>query len=86
MKKKILSLMIALSMVLCITGCDHLEDKSEDMGNNSPFFTIYKGVDVYIYVDKETNVQYVMVNNGRGGVGFQPLYNADGTLKLYQGE
>ena len=54
--------------------------------NNSPFVTVYRGSDVWIFVDKETDVEYVVVQNGHGGTEFQPLYNADGTLKLYGGD
>ncbi len=86
MKKKILSVIIVLSMVLCLAGCDYSEDKSEVSENKSPFFIIYSDSDVWVFVDKETSVQYVMVNNGHGGVEFQPLYNADGSFKLYEGE
>ena len=62
MKKRLLSVALAVVMVVCLAGC----------GTYSP------------QIENETNVEYVMVNNGHGGVGFQPLYNADGTLKLYE--
>lgn len=82
MKKLIVAL--AVVMVICLTGCG---TTSQEVDNTvkSPFVIIYKGSDVWVFADKETKVEYVMVNNGHGGVEFQPLYNADGTLKLYEG-
>lgn len=83
MKKRILSVVLAVVMVVCMVGCGDYSPEVKNEASNSPFVIVYKGSDVWIFADKETNVEYVMVNNGYGGVEFQPLYNADGTLKLY---
>ena len=37
-----------------------------------------------IYVDKDTKVMYLQVCSN--GTAITPLYNSDGTLKLYEGE
>ena len=84
--KRIYILIACIFVTLGMCGCTTSQDLSETNGNNSPFITVYKGSDVWIFVDKETDVEYVVVNNGHGGTEFQPLYNTDGTLKLYEGD
>lgn len=84
--KRIYIFVFFIFIALGACGCTTSSDLSETNGNDSPFVTVYKGTDVWIFVDKETDVEYVMVNNGHGGTEFQPLFNADGTLKLYVGD
>ena len=84
--KRIYVLIVCIFVTLGMCSCATSQDLSEANGNNSPFVTVYKGSDVWIFVDKETDVEYVVVNNKHGGTEFQPLYNADGTLKLYEGD
>ncbi len=84
MKKRLLSVALAVVMVVCLVACGTYSPQIENETSNSPFVIVYRDSDVWIFADKETNVEYVMVNNSHGGVGFQPLYNADGTLKLYE--
>lgn len=85
--KKVIVFALCGFLVFGMCGCGtRSDDKTNEIGNVSPFVEVYRGSDVHIFVDKETKVQYAMVNNGHGGTGFQPLYNADGTFKLYKGE
>lgn len=83
MKKKILILFCTFVLALIsFTACT---SESTNASNHAePFAVIYRNKNLKIYVDNETNVEYVSLNNGYGGVEFQPLYNADGTLKLYE--
>ena len=84
--KRIYILIACIFVTLGMCGCTTSQDLSETNGNNSPFVTVYKGSDVQIFADKETDVEYVVVQNGHGGTEFQPLYNADRTLKLDEGD
>ena len=63
MIKKVL---IVLTVLLCLTGC---ESSSKDSEND---YTII------FYTDSETCVEYIKYVNG----GIIPRFNADGSLKL----
>lgn len=56
---------------------------------NSYKSTSSEGTYVTILVDRETRVMYVQERFDRpykGGIAIAPLYNADGTLRIYNGE
>jgi hypothetical protein len=39
---------------------------------------------MYYYYDKDTKVMYAVFTGYNDGGGMTPLYNPDGTLKLYE--
>ena len=89
MKKKILA--VALGLVLCfgMTGCTKgdIEPENSDLGNKYiDLATIYIGdIGTEVLYDKNTKVMYfVKWNNNQFGI--TPIYNSDGTVKLYDGE
>lgn len=96
--KKILCVLLAL--LLCIglfTGCstdDKLgyDDNAADNAKvvHSKYFDaeIIQDMDdgiAYIIRDTNTNVLYLVVYGYKSAV-MSPIYNSDGTLKLYEGE
>lgn len=90
MKKKILP--VALGLVLCfgMTGCTRgdIEPERSDLGNKYiDLVTIYKDDNNYTEVlyDKNTKVMY-FVKQSSQRFGITPIYNSDGTVKLYDGE
>ena len=88
MKKKIL--IVALALVLCfgMTGCTKgdIEPESSRLANKYiDLVTIYKGKQgTEVLYDKNTKVMYFMVW-GAEQFGITPIYNSDGTVKLYDG-
>lgn len=88
--KRFLLIVLMITMVIGLTGC--LEKNStasvEARNNICRFVKIYKNVDVGvastddIYVDATTGVIYF---RQWGNGGFSPLYNADGSLKIWKG-
>ena len=90
MKKKIL--VIALALVLCfgMTGCTKgdIEPESSRLANKYiDLVTIYKDdkYGIEVLYDKNTKVMYFMIQ-GRYQSGITPIYNSDGTVKLYDEE
>lgn len=90
MKKKVLAVGLALTMCFGLTGCKRgdIEPKSSDFGNKYiDLVTIYK--DDYnsteVLYDKNTKVMYFVKYCGNQ-FGITPIYNSDGTVKLYDGE
>lgn len=92
MKKKTLA--VALGLILCfgmgITGCTKgdIEPESSILGNKYiDLVTIYKddGHNTEVLYDKNTKVMYFLKRSGYQ-FGITPIYNSDGTVKLYDGE
>lgn len=90
MKKKILGIILILTMILGLTACDGIDSNVIDINNvlatpNSELVN-FEIVDYNWYeailVDKNTGVMYIWFTTDCGGI--TPLYNADGTLKLYK--
>ena len=72
--KKIFSILIAVTLVLCLGGCDSESTNIKTKESNS---------NIRIWTDKETGVQYVIYKEEvyKGGLGgITPRLNADGTL------
>lgn len=89
MKRILFIALIVAILVLSLGGCK--QNKQNDDGideyrlvpidsNTSNDYGYQK-----IYYDKDTRVMYVFVKNGKAG-GLSPLYNADGTLRLYEAD
>ena len=90
MKKKIL--VVALALVLCfgMAGCTNgdIEPESSRLANKYiDLVTIYRDNDnnTEVAYDKNTKVMYFFEQRGYH-FGITPIYNSDGTVKLYDGE
>lgn len=95
MKKKIcLALVLCLvATMLCSCSSSYEEAKTSDMyAFSDGYFTVIKewdgGVNFpleqIIYANDTGVMYYVYAYGYRGGI--TPLYNADGTLQIYEGE
>lgn len=90
MKKKILVVLLGLTLGFGLTGCDKddIEPESSNLGNKYiDLVTIYKddNCDTEVLYDKNTKVMYFVKYTGYQ-FGITPIYNSDGTVKLYDGE
>lgn len=94
MKKQIIMTAVVLvTSLLILTSCsnktyDKADNIHEDYGNG--YFTTIKkwGNDTMMYrivYANDTGVEYMIVEGYRR-FGITPLYNADGTLKIYEEE
>lgn len=86
MKKFIIALLactMCFGLVSCGVSYENANTEQKDMFNG--YFTAVKtwskaGTDYYILYAKDTGVMYLYY-----GYGITPLYNADGTLQVYEG-
>lgn len=90
MKKKILAVALGLTLCLGMTGCTKgdIEPESSYLANKYiDLVTIYKDDDynTEVLYDKNTKVMY-FVKWSNYQFGITPIYNSDGTVKLYDGE
>lgn len=94
MKKKITAMILALGLCVSMSGCS--DDGTDENGNpveHGYFVKLeFKG-DMEIVYDRETKVKYYIYDNEDGSgsarrhcFGITPIYNADGSLQLYEGE
>ena len=90
MKRKILAVALGLTFCFGMTGCakGDIEPESSILGNKYiDLVTVYKddGHNTEVLYDKNTKVMYFVKWSGYQ-FGITPIYNSDGTVKLYDGE
>ena len=91
-KRKILAIIIVLTMCLALSACTCEENTTEEQKKPAPaalieiacyqLETTYEWIYQYIFYDPETMVMYSYLEDG-DGAAITPLYNADGTLRIY---
>ena len=94
MKKKIALVLILCIMTAMLCGCATSYEEANTNPDNyfsKGYFTVIKswgGIDYpfeYLVYANDTGVMYyVFLGGSRGGI--TPLYNADGTLQIYEGK
>lgn len=96
MKKKVCLILVLCTIATVLCGCSFTSYKEADTNPNNYFskgyFTIIKkwdgGVDLpleqIVYANDTGVMYYVFLEGHRGGI--TPLYNADGTLQIWEGE
>ena len=77
MRKKILAVVLGLTLCFGMTGCGSADNKTESMVDK---INMDSGG---VIVDPDTGVMYYQA---RFDGGITPLYNADGTLRVYEGD
>ena len=87
MKKKILAFVLGLTLCFGMTGCTKgdIEPESSRLANKYiDLVTIYKDDNhsTKVLYDKNTKVMYFVIWSGYQ-FGITPIYNSDGTVKLY---
>jgi len=83
--KKLLGLLLGLLLLLSLSSCNvhnaTIENPSQDI--NTLVYIGNQDNRFYYYYDRDTNVMYIVYAIGNKS-GITPLYNEDGTLKLYK--
>ena len=83
--KRLLALLLVFLLLLPLTSCKGhnatIENPSQDI--NTLVYIGSQDNRFYYYYDRDTKVMYVVYAIGNKG-GITPLYNEDGTLKLYK--
>ena len=91
-KRKILAIIIVLIMCLALSACTCEENTTEEPKKPVPaafieitayrLETTYEMIYQYIFYDPETMVMYSYIEQS-DGAAITPMYNADGTLRIY---
>lgn len=91
--KKIILLFITIILLisLCACGRTYEEAKNNPHSKSGNYFTVIKewgnrsayGNSYIVYANDTKVMYYIEYGNGRM---ITPLYNADGTLQIYEGE
>ena len=90
MKKRIAAIVLGLSMCIGMTGCGKTNNGEYNFKNvDNRYIHLITVCDKddgnIIAYDEDTKVLYLCVY-GYSSMGITPIYNPDGTLKLYEGE
>lgn len=92
-KKKLIIVLMVIT--LSLTGCGESSHQKDKSNNNTLFdqFVIVKDTeydamndewyDFYIVYDKDTKVMYYFANGFRRAM-MSPIYNSDGTVKIWE--
>ena len=93
--KKFCLVLIIILMAAILCGCSTSYEEANTNPDNylsKGYFTVIKVWDggmgfpmEYILYANDTGVMYYVFRTSYGG-GITPLYNADGTLQIYEGE
>ena len=89
MKKKILAVVLGLTLCSGMTGCTYvvnIDEINEKIKSPNSKLCDFEVIETNFYgailVDKNTNVLYYWIQDD----SMTPIYNSDGTVKLYDGE
>jgi hypothetical protein len=90
--RKILGLILVSILLLPLASCSSqhnakVDNPNKDNPNEDIKTLVYIGSQnnrFRYYYDKDTKVMYVVFSDYQCGGGMTPLYNPDGTLKLYE--
>lgn len=90
MKKILLCVVAFMIMLCCLTSCRPKAhnfpacDNLEYIESEYCEFVILEKKDTHtVFYDKNTLVMYIVVTGLNGAHSITPIYNADGTVKLY---
>lgn len=90
MKKKILAIVLCAALCFGVTGCsaDHLIDGEDNFSHiDNEYMKMHKLYDendgCIIAYDEYTKVMY-LCTYGNSSMAITPIYNSDGTVKLYE--
>lgn len=85
MKKKILSVMIVLTLALSLRGCQEVKDKA-DSKEQSMFVCVESTSSWYIVYHKETKVMYAVSGGYYNSGTFTLLVDENGNPMIYESE
>jgi len=89
MKRKILKIALCICLGASLIGCSgtakyksQTSDATYKINSEDDRFLKIESINGWIYVDKETKVQYLFVKRGYGG-GLTVMLDSDGSPLLY---
>lgn len=84
--KKIILLAVTLIVMLSVTSCtDSAKGDTAKVENYIDMVEVCSTMSEHIFYDNNTGVMYYQYSWGRSDCGLTPIYNTDGSLKIYEG-
>lgn len=86
--KKIALIIITLAAVLAMAGCElpvEAKDNAPKVEDYVNMLVVCSNISEKLVYDNNTGVMYYQYSYSRSNCGMTPIYNADGTLKIYEG-
>lgn len=86
--KKIALIITTLAAVLAMTGCEvpvEAKDNAPKVEHYMNLEQVCSNMYEQVFYDKNTGVMYYQYRSSRSDCGITPIYNADGSLKIYEG-
>lgn len=80
MKKRVLAIILCMTIALGVAGCS--SNNCRNSAEEHMLETIDRDTTYEIFYDNDTKVMYYRAYRG----GVTPMYNADGTLRVYVGD
>lgn len=80
MKKRVLAIILCMTITLGVVECS--SNNCRNSAEENMLETIDRDTSYEIFYDKDTKVMYYRAYRG----GVTPMYNADGTLRVYVGD
>lgn len=80
MKKRVLAIILCMTITLGVVG--YGSNNCRNSAEENMLETIDRDTSYEIFYDKDTKVMYYRAYRG----GVTPMYNADGTLRVYVGD
>lgn len=92
MKKKLAAIILVMNICMSMSGCDS-DGTGADQVEYGYFIELESNGDMTIVYDRETKVKYYIYDYEHGVgdnrvhcFGITPIYNADSSLQIYEGE
>lgn len=84
--KKIILLAVTLIVMLSVTSCtDSAKGDTAKVENYIDMVEVCSNMNEHIFYDNNTGVMYYQNSWGCSNCGLTPVYNTDGTIKIYEG-
>lgn len=84
MKKRLLIVALAVVTAVCLAWCGQKVQDKSDKDSQSMFVCVETATNWKVVYHKDTKVMYAVSNRRYNRGVFTPLYNADGTLQIYE--
>lgn len=81
--KKYIMIVIVSAMILSLTGCEEEIKKASQVDTYMDLVRVCSDDSEAIYYDNNTGVMYYRILGCYGSSAMTPIYNTDGTVKIY---
>lgn len=85
MKFKVYMIIAIIMLSVTLTACTGPVEEDTAVGDYIDLIMICSELDEVVFYDSHTGVMYYQYRLSRSSCGLTPIFNTDGTLKIYEG-